>query len=54
LQDLSVDEIAATTNTSVGTVKSHLYYARRYLTEEYPQLLDLYEAVQERLDKNRP
>jgi RNA polymerase sigma-70 factor, ECF subfamily len=54
LQDLSINEIAAETEMSVGTVKSHLYYARQYLTEEYPLLFDLYLAVQERLDRNRP
>ena len=53
-QDVSVDEIAAETKISIGTVKSHLYYARQYLMEEYPQLLELYKAVRERLDKNRP
>ena len=53
-QDTSVEDIAVATETAVGTVKSHLYYARRYLMEEYPLLLDLYRAVQERLDKNRP
>ena len=52
-QDVPVDEIAAETNIPVGTVKSHLYYARQYLMEEYPQLLELYVAVQERLNKNR-
>lgn len=53
-QDLSVDQISAETFTSAGTVKSHLYYARQYLMEEYPLLLDLYMAMQERLNKNRP
>lgn len=53
-QDLSVDQISAETSTAAGTVKSHLYYARQYLMEAYPLLLDLHMALQERLNKNRP
>lgn len=54
LQEMSVNEITDETQLPAGTVKSHLYYARKYLTEEHPLLSDLYLAVQERLGKNRP
>jgi RNA polymerase sigma-70 factor (ECF subfamily) len=54
LQGVSVEEIAAQTQIAVGTVKSHLYYARKYLSEEHPILFDLYQAVRERLGKSRP
>ena len=53
LQGMSVDEITAETHISAGTVKSHLYYARKYLTKEHPILFDLYLAVQEKLGKSR-
>jgi RNA polymerase sigma-70 factor, ECF subfamily len=53
LQGMSVDEIASETHLPGGTVKSHLYYARKFLGEEHPILFDLYLAVQERLGKSR-
>ena len=54
LQEMSVNEITDELQMPLGTVKSHLYYARKYLTEEHPLLADLYLAVQERLGKSRP
>jgi RNA polymerase sigma-70 factor (ECF subfamily) len=54
LQEMSVGEIVDQTHLSEGTVKSHLYYARKYLMQEHPILLDLYYALQEKLGKSRP
>ncbi|HEX7315769.1 MAG TPA: sigma-70 family RNA polymerase sigma factor [Pyrinomonadaceae bacterium] len=54
LRELSVGEVAAQLGLSEGTVKSHLYYARKRLVEDYPVLLDLYFALEERLGRHRP
>lgn len=54
LQGMSVDEITEETRIAAGTVKSHLYYGRKYLSEEHPILFDLYMAVQEKVGKSRP
>lgn len=53
LQELSVSEIAEETQLLEGTVKSHLYYARKYLTQAHPVLFDLYFSLQEKLGKSR-
>lgn len=47
--ELSVKEIAAETGLSEGTVKSHLFYARKYILERYPLLSDLRQALSERV-----
>lgn len=52
LQEMPVGEIAAETHLSEGTVKSHLYYARKYFQQEHSVLFDLYFALQEKLGKN--
>jgi RNA polymerase sigma-70 factor, ECF subfamily len=49
--DMSVEEIAAEIHISEGTVKSHLYLARKYLEEKHPALSDLYFALQEKLER---
>gem|GEM_PF-301479 len=48
---MSVREIAEEVSISEGTVKSHLYLARKYLEEKHPILSDLYLALQEKLGK---
>lgn len=54
LREMTVGEIAARLGLSEGTVKSHLYYARKFLVEEHPILLELYSDVEERLGRSRP
>lgn len=54
LQEVPVGEVAAMLRLPEGTVKSHLYYSRKRLVENHPVLLDLYFAVEERLEGRRP
>lgn len=54
LQELPVGEVAAQLHLSEGTVKSHLYYSRKRIVEDYPVLLDLYFALEERMGRRRP
>jgi RNA polymerase sigma-70 factor, ECF subfamily len=49
--DMSVKEIAAEMHIAEGTVKSHLYLARKYLEEKHPVLSELYFALQEKSEK---
>jgi len=53
LQDVPVGEVAALLRLPEGTVKSHLYYSRKRIVEDHPVLLDLYFAVEERLEGRR-
>src|SRR5262249_42955552 len=48
---MSVKEIANGVRISEGTVKSHLYLARKYLEEKHPILSDLYFELQVRLGR---
>jgi RNA polymerase sigma-70 factor, ECF subfamily len=48
---MPIKEIASELQISEGTVKSHLYLARKYLEEKHPILSDLYFALQERLGR---
>jgi RNA polymerase sigma-70 factor (ECF subfamily) len=52
LEEKSVGEIASETHLSEGTVKSHLFYARRYFQQAHSLLFDLYFALQEKLGKS--
>jgi RNA polymerase sigma-70 factor, ECF subfamily len=52
LGEMTIRDISDALRLSEGTVKSHLFYCRRYIAENHPVLGDLHLALEERLGKS--
>jgi RNA polymerase sigma-70 factor (ECF subfamily) len=51
LREMTVRDISDALRLSEGTVKSHLFYCRRFIAENHPLLGELHLAIEERLGK---
>jgi RNA polymerase sigma factor (sigma-70 family) len=52
IHEMTIRDISDALRLSEGTVKSHLFYCRRYVSERHPVLGELHLALEERLGKS--